>query len=103
MINSVLSIILCCVCIIAAILLYLFSGEKLMRFYLNKEDVSMYDKKTFKIIHSAFFIAFGIFALVCGLSDKLRTSNIYYWILIVLVLIWLVLMNTVTKKKPNKD
>lgn len=103
MINTVTCIILGCVCIIAAILVYLFSGEGLLKFYFGKDNISKYDKKTFKIIHSAYILAFGIFAIVFGLSDKVRSSNSFSWILLALVSTWLVLNYTVTKKKPNKD
>lgn len=87
-----------CICLVASILVWLFGGEKYMKWYYQIGEIGdyrKYDKRKFKIVHSSALALVGLCAIWMSFNED---TSIPLWIMIAIVFANYTLIYTVCKK-----
>lgn len=84
-----------CICLVASILVWLFGGEKYMKWYYQIGDYRKYDRRKFKIVNSSALALVGLCAIWMSYNEE---TWIPLWIMIAIVFANYTLIYTVCKK-----
>ena len=86
-----------CICLLASLLVWLFGGEKYMKWYYRYVgDHRKYDKRKFKIVNTTVLALVGLCAIWMSLDGEKTTP---LWIMTAVVIVNWTLIYTVCKKK----